>query len=293
VIGNMTKTNGTYPRSICGARLFTTFLALLTCAIFETRIAAAPIGYAVDADRGLYEIELAADGEIKYIGNTGEFLEAIAVSPTGELFATDVRGLLYKVNLGSGSAILIGDTGRGNIEGLDFSGNVLLGTDFNEQPSIFSIDTSNATTTDVTLSSRTLGVVRTMATLDADRMLVSTNLPLPNTLYSIELNTGAISRKGNMGSDAGQVSGLDFAVDGKLYGVSDAGHILHVNPADATKTVLSSSGNLWLGFTTVPEPSTFALVAIVGLVGAAVLLRSKPFALRREGLAANQRLERI
>ena len=56
------------------------------------------------------------------IGYTGQYLQGLAISPTGNLFGTDYLGNLYSVSKTTGAATFIGSTGLGDIEGSPLGG---------------------------------------------------------------------------------------------------------------------------------------------------------------------------
>src|SRR5438105_13789871 len=59
---------------------------------FSVRSAAADqIGFAVDVNKNLFSVDLTT-AKATLIGNTGQFLEGLAVSPQGGLFGTDFVG---------------------------------------------------------------------------------------------------------------------------------------------------------------------------------------------------------
>ena len=90
------------------------------------------IAFAVDDTENLFSVDLTT-ATATPIGYTGQFLEGLAISPTGSLFGTDYLGNLYSVSKTTGATTLIGDTGLGDIEGLGFRGATLIGTDFSNR----------------------------------------------------------------------------------------------------------------------------------------------------------------
>src|SRR5437868_4607938 len=97
---------------------------------FSVRSAAADqLAFAVDNTENLFSVDLTT-ASATLVGNTGQFLQGLAVSPQGSLFGTDFLGNLFSVSKATGAAAFIGSTGLGDIEGLTFRGTTLIGTNF-------------------------------------------------------------------------------------------------------------------------------------------------------------------
>jgi hypothetical protein len=232
------------------------------------RVAAAPIGFATDVNNDLYSVDLGA-ATATLIGNAGpigDLLEAIAISPGGSLFGTDTTGRLYSIDTGTGLATLIGGTGLGNIEGLDFSGSTLLGTDFNTPVTVYSIDTGTAAPTPVVTSNAADGPVRAFAVQDPATGFIITDTPTFQTLQRIDLTTGATTAVGTI---TGFVAAIDF--DGStLYGLDVGGNVYTIDTTTAAQTLIGNTGGqVWLGLTipagdpaAVPEPATLTLAGV-------------------------------
>jgi hypothetical protein len=181
------------------------------------------------------------------------------------LFGTDVAGNLYSLNKTTGAATFVGATGRGNIEGLDFSGSTLLGTDFNDPVTVFSINTSNASTANIVTASSLTGVVRTMTVLDPNNVLVRGDGPPNNTLYSLSLTTGAVTTIGTLAVNGFQFAAMDFGTNGVLYGLDNDGSEWIIDPTTAGVTLVGNTGGqFWLDMTAapVPEPGTITLLGL-------------------------------
>jgi len=259
--------------------------ALLALASFARPVQAAPTGFAVDPT-SLYSVDFGtASATLIGVLGTRDAPLALAISSTGELYATDSSGNFYSVNPLTGAATFVADTGRGNIEALDFNGSTLLGVDFSGTPTVFSINLLTGATTNVVTATSFTGVARAAALLDSNTLLLRTDGPTDETLRTLNLTTGATSVIGTINSTT-IVAGLDFFSDGNLYGLNIAGNFLRIDPATASTTLLGDTNQFWLGLAAVgpaapggviPEPGTLALVAtgLLPLAGAVVRKRRR------------------
>jgi len=255
-------------------KLTTCLLAVMValgCGVCE----AFPLGYAVATDDNLYEVDL-GNATASLIGPlwTGAHAvpEGLALSPGGLLYCTDADGVLYSVDSNTGTATRIGDTGRDNIEGLDFLGSTLIGIDFLAgTPTVFSMDTSDASTTDIVTATTSIGLVRSMTVLDSNTVLIRADTGATTSdLMDLNLTTGGVSTIGTLSIPGTLMPGLDFALDGTLYGLDDTGAVLTINPSTAGTTVVGDTGDqFWLGLAAqdvlIPEPATLSLLALGGL----------------------------
>jgi hypothetical protein len=131
--------------------------AVLAGVLVSQNAMAAPFGFGVDTSTNLYSIDLGY-GNATLIGNTGVFLQGLAINQSGDLFGTSTNDDLYSINSSNGSSALIGSTGLENIEALDFLGNTLLGLDFNSPPTVYAINVTNASVSLVTTSATDIGL---------------------------------------------------------------------------------------------------------------------------------------
>lgn len=208
----------------------------------------------------------------------GSFLEGLAIAPDGALYGTDENGTLFSISTSTGLVTEIGDTGRGDIEALDFSGNTLLGA---TSGSIFSIDLGDASTINLFPNFTpgfTTDVPRTMAVVDSNTALIATfSASNQADIYSANLGTGALTYVGLAAVAPGQFLSMDIGTDGKLYGFDNSGNIWLIDQTDAGVTLLGTipGGAFFLDATVqaVPEPSTWAL--LLGGSGALWLARRR------------------
>lgn len=234
---------------------------------------AVPLTYAVNTSEDLYAVDVAGAGKT-LVGHTGIFLQGLALSPGGVLFGTDGSGYLYRIDRTTAVATLVGDTGLGNIEGLDFKGNTLLATNFATTPTVYAIDTTTAATSNVVAAAVATGRIRTMTVVDANTVLIRGNGPPNNTLYALNLTTGAVATIGTLAVNGSQFAAMDFLADGLLYGLDNDGSVWRINPATAAVTLLGDTGDeFWLDMTTgpdglasTPEPASIVLFGTAMLV---------------------------
>lgn len=248
-------------------RLWLAIIAIALAAGLASPASADPLAYAVDTNRDLYSVDLAT-GAAALIGSTGRFLEGLALSPGGDLFATNNSGDLFGVDPLTGTVTLIGSTGIGNVEGLDFLGGTLLGIGFTGTPTLYSIDTVTAAATPLLAAGSPTGFVRAIAVLDANTLLLRGDGPPNNTLYALSLTSGAVTSIGTLAVTGAQFAAMDFASDGNLYGLDNEGSAWSIDPVTATVTLIGDTGSqFWLDMAArpstavpaVPEPGALGL----------------------------------
>lgn len=236
--------------------------------------------YAVDNNEDLYNVNLAT-GNATLIGNTGFFLEGLALSPTNQLYGTDSSGNLVSVNLATGAGTLVGNTGLGNIEGLDFAGSLLWATDFNAPASFNELNLSTGAVNQGFGSSITDGHGRAMAfdpTLTFGFTL-NDNANGGQDFWETQYG-GASTFVGGWNQVTGAPLPFTAAMDvdmntGTLWALSTGGDIINFNTALGAGSVVGTTGNhFWLDMTMNPVPEPASMAAL-GLGIAAVLRRRR------------------
>lgn len=271
-------------------------MALVTGILhFSVKSAAADqLAFAVDNTENLFSVDLTT-ASATLVGNTGQFLQGLAVSPAGGLFGTDYLGNLFSVSKTTGAATLIGSTGLGDIEGLGFNGTTLIGTNFSNlggPTTVSAINTSSAAATSVTSFQQ--GPVRAMAVLSPNTIDVASDSPVSQSLVQVNLSTGIPTTLGTLpSSGAALIAALSFGTDGNLYALDPAGNDFLINTSNGAGTLIGNTGGqYWLDVTMastvldppgdppggVPEPNSLALLltAALGLISVRVWQRSGP-----------------
>jgi hypothetical protein len=235
---------------------------------FSLRSAAADqIGFAVDVTGNLYSVDLTTAAATP-IGNTGQLVEGLAISPQGALFATDFLGGLFSVNKTTGAATLIGSTGVGDIEGLTFRGTTLIGTDFSNlggPTTVYAINTSTAAPTATTSFSQ--GPVRAMALVDTNNVDVASDSPVSQSLVQVDLTTGTNTVLGQLPSTgAALIAAMNFGTDGNLYALDPLGNEFIIASNGAGTLVGNTGGQDWLDLTMASSTGTSAVAEPNGIV---------------------------
>ena len=237
------------------------------------------LGFAVDATENLFSVDLTT-ASATLVGNTGQFLQGLAVSPQGSLFATDNLSNLFSISKTTGAATLIGNTGILNngspdIEGLTFRGSTLIGTDFSNlggPTTVYAINTTTAAATAITSFSQ--GPVRAMALVNPNTIDVASDSPVSQSLVQVNLLNGTNTSLGQLPSmGAALIAALNFGSDGTLYALDPFGNEFIIASNGAGTLVGNTGGQDWLDLTmasttlpgAVPEPSSMALLLIAAL----------------------------
>jgi hypothetical protein len=238
--------------------------------------AADQLGFAVDNTENLFSVDLTT-ATATLVGNTGQFLQGLAVSPGGSLFGTDFLGNLYSVSKTTGATTFIGSTGLGDVEGLTFRGTTLIGSNFSNlggPTTVSAIDTTTAAATSITSFSQ--GPARAMALVNTNTIDVASDSPVSQSLVQVNLLTGTNTSLGQLPSMGGAlIAALNFGTDGVLYALDPFGNEFTIASNGAGFLVGNTGGQYWLDLTMastvldppgpVPEPNSMALLLTAGL----------------------------
>jgi len=259
------------------SELSTAILLAAGIIAFSVRGAAADqLGFAVDNTTTLFSVDLTT-ATATPIGPTGQFLQGLAVSPTGSLFGTDYLGNLYSVSKTTGATTFIGSTGLGDIEGLTFRGTTLIGTNFSNLGGPTNVSAINTTTAaPTTITSFSQGPVRAMALVNTNTIDVASDSPVSQSLVSVNLLNGTNTTLGQLpSSGAALIAAMNFGTDGNLYALDPLGNEFIIASNGAGIPVGNTGGQYWLDLTMastvldppgdVPEPSSLALLLAAGL----------------------------
>jgi hypothetical protein len=165
-------------------------------------------------------------------------MEDLAISPGGQLFGTNFSGILYSISPTTGEATRIGDTGLGDIEALAFSGSTLLGANFHDPTTFYSINTTDASVTPLVTTNPAAGPIRAMAAENGTTVLSVSDTPIFQTLLSTDLNTGATSALGTLGSSS-LIPAMGFGLDESFYALDLSGNEYSIDRTNARLTLLA------------------------------------------------------
>ena len=208
----------------------------------DTGEAAVGLGYRHVADPNPEDSTPDVHGEVPAAGD-GPTHQANGPAVIGYSIDSDATGRLWTIDLNTGVATPIGNTGFSDIESLSFSaGEVLYGVDQGANRLV----TCNVSTGACTaVGALGVGIVDTgLAFDDSGNLWMSTDLPAPATFYKLDRTTGAATAIGPQGQE---VTGLAFG-NGVLYGLGGdwKDNLLTVNRATGAATPVGDLGAVTL-----------------------------------------------
>lgn len=277
------------------SRLARTGLVMMTSLVLPVLVSAQTV-YVTGGGNGNSGFEFGtinlATGAYTNIATERVNLSGLSFSSTGTLYAMDIDGTkLYTVNTSTGALTSVGSTGSTNgTSGIAFSPSGVLYQVNNLIPVANSylnrVNTSNANLTRIgtDIGHRTSGSIAYQ-----NGVLYETNTSTgSDTLDTINTTLGTSTAIGSTGYSV--IAGLT-SVNGTLYGFDAGGDILTLNTTTGAGTVVKSytlPAVAGAGLNTnnfieaaafqnaaVPEPTTLALLASLGLTGIGAIVRRK------------------
>lgn len=208
----------------------------------DTGEAAVGLGYRHVADPNPEDSTPEVHGEIPASGD-GPTHQANGPAVIGYSIDSDATGRLWAIDLNTGVATPIGNTGFSDIESLSFSAaEVLYGVDQGSNRLVTCNISTGACTAVGPLG---VNIIDTGLTFDgAGRLWMSTDQPAPATFYKLNRSTGAASAVGPQGQE---VTGLAFG-NGVLYGLGgdSTDNLVTVNRATGAATPVGPLGAVTL-----------------------------------------------
>lgn len=209
------------------------------------------VGYGSDSSQRIHLIDLETATIISSF-DVGVELQGLAIDPSGEtLYGSDQNGLLYKVDIATETITTIGSTGIESIEAMDFNfnGEELWVTDhYSSPPTIYSINTSDASSTLVrTLDPAIGGDVKAMtADTTKDVWIANDSFPMMEfQSVDTEASVSNVTFIGGLDDDTTPfpvpnvnpaIRGMDRAINGVLYGLSNQGGLYIINQETIDET---------------------------------------------------------
>jgi hypothetical protein len=189
-----------------------------------------------------------ATGSATLIGNMGAVMTDIAFSPSGELFGVTFTDL-YSIDPTTAASTLIGSLGINDSNALEFVPDGRLFLASRNSTLLRTVNTTTGATTVV-------GDMGVSSSGDLAFDLSSGNLFLsaasfPNdNLYQVDPNTAASTLVGSIGFPA--VFGIDFFFGSTLFGLTNGGALITINTTSGAGTFVANTGVAAFGASTAP-----------------------------------------
>ena len=148
---------------------------------------------------------------------------------------------LYTINQSTGSAALVGNTGR-NIGDLTNIGSSLVGIDLGTNQ-LWTIDQNSAAASNAVAVTGTSGFITSLAWDPVSQLLygnTTSSFSGSDILYRINAVTGAATAVGGLG--IADLYGLGSGQDGSLFATDTAGFLYGVNTGSGAASLIGASG---------------------------------------------------
>lgn len=200
-----------------------------------------------------------ATGAATFIGNMGTVMTDIAFSPSGSLFGVTFTDL-YRIDPNTGASTLIGSLGVNDSNALEFDLNGTLFMASFGSTLLRTVDTTTGATTVV----GDMGVSSSgdLAFDPSSGKLFLSARSFQDVLYLIEPSTAASTMVGDIGFV--NVYGMDF-YGNTLFGLTIGGYLISINTTSGAGTLVANTGVAALGASAALQPlATIVLAPVEG-----------------------------
>ncbi len=251
--------------------------------VFSPDAANAQTGFSVrsDVDDQLYSIDLPS-GVATPIGATGfADIECLAFDASGVLYGVDdITNQLLICDTSTGACDAVGPLGVAFTDcGLTFdcNGELLMSTDAPDPLTLYSIDPNTGQATAIgDQGQQVTGLAARIATGSCGSGVFGLGGDGTNNLGCMDIFTGAFEEIGPLNTVSLNDGGIDFDLQGILWGIQDQGLIFIINPGTGTASGVTATLNGFEGLAidapsceprTIPTMSEWGLILMAGILG--------------------------